>query len=231
MEIIYLKICELINKLTSELPGAIITSLVTSFAAWVCTLLVLSGQKVKIHKKIVHDINVSKDGEKWVYKFKIINGSMLANLYDFDIELLGIRIIMNTVDFSCTEHVELIAKREDDHRTGLKYNKLLVLKKYKTFPGIVLRRIIAKTRKRKYTIDFVYRIITSVDLNEQIKKYDKIRLTVKFKDTLFNRTHIVDRDFISKDTEIVTGMFSNDGSIRRVLPHPKSVIDISTDTK
>jgi len=225
IEIIISNFYELFNKLSLELPMAIITSLITSFVIWVSTMLLLSGQKVKIHKRIVYDINVSKSGEKWVYKFKIINNSRLAKMYDFDIELIGVKIIMNKFDNSYTEHLELIAIPDIDHSKGLKYDKLLVLEKYKSFFEILLGRIIAKIRKRKYTINFVYRIITSICIDELFKNYDKIRLTVKYKDTLFNRTHIVNNDFNCNNDEIFEGMFSNDGDIRRVLPHPKSIVD------
>jgi hypothetical protein len=226
-EMLLLKICELAGELSLELPSAIITSLITSFIIWISTMILLSGQKVKIHEKIVYDINTSKEGEKWVYKFKIVNSSMLAKMFDFDIRLIGVKFIQNKFEKSHTEHLDLIAEYNSDHSKGLKYDRLLELGKYKTWPEVLIRRKTGKLMKKEFRINFGYRIITSVNLDEPFKEYDIIRLTVKYKDSLFSRTHIVRRDFWCNNADklIFVGMFTDDGSIRNVSPHPKGTID------
>lgn len=186
------------NTIFDEVLG-----IVTTIISVVITFLVFFSPKVKISKKILRGVNYNefKDCGEVAWKFKIVNKSIFVSFFEFDIKLTGIKYKV-VGDNSYTEH------RDD-------INIVAGLRELSRYEPIFITFIKRKFNP-SYTISYVYRPLTYVNLEDAFSKYDKLELSLIYTDSLIGRIHHTKRYF---ENVISQGDFSNDGRLNHVLPN------------
>ena len=190
--------CIINTTIFDELLG-----ILSTFISICISFVVFFSPKIKISKKILRGVNFSnfKEYGEVAWKFKIVNKSMLVSFFEFDIKLTGIKYKI-IEDGSVIEHRENI-KICAGIRELARYEPRFI-----TF--------LKRKNDSSYTVSYVYRPLTYVNLEEAFLKYDKIELSVKYVDSLIGRIHHTKK--YSENT-IIQGDFSNDGRLNCVLPN------------
>ena len=142
-----------------------------------------SSQRIKISKIILIGVKEKDTTEKRVaWTFKIVNKSIFTSFVNFDIKLCGINY-PRTSDGVITQHrtsIPILAGVRE-------------LKQNIPLPILWLSRLI---KQDDSNINFAYRPLSLVNLNEEFKKYEELELNVLCTDTLIGKPHSFTQVFL-----------------------------------
>lgn len=190
--------CKVMLGVMPSFVREVATGLLGSFVSFLLLLLFLRKKRIVISKMIVRGVNKSKYTEygEVAWKFKIINKSVFMEFYNFDVNLVGIKYVINS-DGKLTEH-----RKKIDCSCNVKF-----LSRY--IPRWLLW--IKRKINPDYIVNFIYRPLTYENLDDYFRerKYDALELTVVCTDSLSGRTHVSRELF--KSAPIVEGNFTIDG--------------------
>ena len=178
----------------------IVTGLISSFVAFLITLVIFSRSCLKISSLISRGVNKStyQDDGEVAWKFKIINKSPFVRLSDIDTKLVGIKYVRND-DGTYTEHRKVIPCL-----AGVR-----ILDRY--IPNWFVR--LKRKFNVKYTVNYCYRPLTYTNLDEA--NYDDIELSILYTDSISGWKHFTSKKF---HNVIQEGEFSNDGYLNHIVP-------------
>lgn len=188
---------------------ALLTGIIASFLGFILVLVFFTKAKIAISGKISRSLNYSYNPNGQIaWKFKIVNKSMITSFTNFDIKLIGIKykIAANNT--------------KTQHRTKL--DSIVGVRELQRY---IPTWIVNKKRKKdsSYTIEFAYRPLTFLNLDELSREYDEFELSVICTDTLIGKPHIYKKSF--KTSLIEEGDFTNDGRLNEIIPKaiPESI--------
>ena len=178
-------------------------NIISTLLCFLLTYFFISNQKIKISKIILISVNEKDNKEKRVaWKFKIVNKSVFTTFVNFDIKLVGINYTI-TNDGISTQHrnsIPILAGVRE-------------LKRNIPLPILLLIRLI---KQDDSNINFAYRPLSLINLNEEFKKYEELELNILCTDTLIGKPHSFTQIFTNPNRTIRRGDFSNDGRLNKV---------------
>ena len=189
------------------IANSIIASIVFTIIIFTIGYFSAMIPKVKISKKIIRGMMDFDGGYKLSYIFKIVNTSHFLKARDFTVKLFAVKHIERDENTYTENYTEI---------EGLKYKGLDELAKY-NFKCMIKRKM--KTRMGNNDFSCWYTIITTEDIFEKYKDYQRFRLSVRYK-TSMNQEFIVNQYFVKPD-KIDIGYFSLDGDLNTVMKFSK----------
>jgi len=195
------------NQIAINIVISIVSTLCSTFLLFFAGITIFFKPQVKISRKIAYGREFQTNSP--AYRFKIVNKSYFITARDFEIHLFAIEKVKNEYDntYQTTYHPD---------EFEIKYSALKNLETYKSN----LMLFFIRRRNEKFSTPFDWRIRTYDNIKKHFPKYEALRLTISYTDSL-NKRQFVIQDFDISKQIIFEGSFANNGSLNEIIPKVK----------